>query len=170
MKWRSLEESNAIDIRPLREIYAERKALIEKYVPTETQDVHARVVSELKASGLAAQASSVRKTAPVFDLKDHNGKPVSSAALLAKGPVVVFFIRGRWCPFCVGQVEAMNLIASEIQQSGASLVAISPQTVQQSYFMHDQHKLGFPLLSDAGNLVARHFGLVYKVPDRKSVV
>ncbi|HEY6180740.1 MAG TPA: peroxiredoxin-like family protein [Terriglobales bacterium] len=165
MKWRSLEESSQIDIRPLREIYAQRKALIEKYVPTETQDVHARVVNELKARGLAAQALAVRKTAPVFDLKDHNGKSVSSAALLAKGPLVIFFIRGRWCPFCVGQVEAMNLIASEIEQSGASLVAISPQTVQQSYFMHDQHKLRFPLLSDTGNSVARQFALVYKVPD-----
>src|SRR5689334_1207157 len=105
MKWRSLEESSEIDIRPLREIYAGRKALIEKYVPTETQDIHARVVSELKASGLAARALAMGKTAPLFDLKDHNGKSVSSAALLAKGSVVVFFIRGRWCPFCVGQVE-----------------------------------------------------------------
>ena len=30
--------------------------------------------------------------------------------------------------------------------------------------MHNQHKLGFPLLSDAGNQVARQFGLVYRVP------
>src|ERR1043166_10078544 len=108
MKWRSLEESNAIDIRPLREIYAQRKALIEKYVPTETQDVHARVVNELKARGLAAQALAVRKTAPVFDLKDHNGKSVSSAALLAKGRRGMFFIRGRWCPFCVGRAEGFT--------------------------------------------------------------
>jgi peroxiredoxin len=62
-------------------------------------------------------------------------------------------------------VEAMNLIVPEIQQAGASLIVISPQTVQQSYFMRDQHKLRFPLLSDAGNTVARQFGLVYKVPD-----
>jgi peroxiredoxin len=67
-------------------------------------------------------------------------------------------------------MEAMNPIAPEIQQTGASLVAISPQTVQQSYFMHDQHKLRFPLLSDAGNAVARQFGLVYKVPDYQQAV
>ena len=78
---------------------------------------------------------------------------------------MICFFRGRWCPFCVGQLEAMNLILPQIEQAGASLVAISPQTVQQSFFMADQHKLGFPLLSDAGNQVARQFGLVYRVPE-----
>jgi len=165
MKWRSLEESSQIDIRPLREIYAERKALIEKYVPQETRDVHNRAVRELKESNVAGRALAVGEVAPLFELQDHCGKLVSSRDLLEKGNLVVFFIRGRWCPFCVGQVEAMNIIAPDIQQSGASLVTISPQTVQQSYFMHDQHKLRFPLLSDAGNLIARQFGLVYKVPD-----
>ena len=166
MKWRSLDEaSQSSDLRPLLDIFAERKELIAKYVPQETRDIHARVVAELKASGLAKRALSVGSRAPVFALNDSNEKPVSSVALLAQGPLVVFFIRGRWCPFCVGQMEAMNLIAPQIQQSGASLVAISPQTVKQSYFMYDQHKLRFPLLSDAGNSVARQFGLVYKVPD-----
>lgn len=165
MKWRSLEESNETDIRPLREIYAERKVLIGKYVLKETQDIHARAVAELKANGLAERALPVDSKAPAFELKDHNGKLVSSTELLTKGRLVLCFIRGRWCPFCVGQMEAMNLIVPEIQQAGASLIAISPQTVQQSYFMHDQHKLRFPLLSDAGNRVAHQFGVAYKVAD-----
>ena len=59
----------------------------------------------------------------------------------------------------------MNLIAPLVGEAGASLVAISPQTVKQSSFMHEQHKLRFPLLSDAGNKVARQFGLVYSVPE-----
>ena len=165
MKWRSLEESNQTDLRPLREIYTERKNLIEKYVPQETRQVHERVVAELQAAGLASHALAVGSQAQAFELQDHNSKLISSTEILDKGRLVVCFIRGRWCPFCVGQMEAMNLIAPEIQQSGASLIAISPQTVKQSYFMHDQHKLRFSLLSDAGNSVARQFGLVYKVPD-----
>ncbi|HEY1264766.1 MAG TPA: peroxiredoxin-like family protein [Terriglobales bacterium] len=165
MKWRSLDESNAVDLRPLREIYAERKALIEKYVPAETTETHARAAAELKAKGIASRALAAGATAPPFELKNHDGNLASSAELLNQGRLVVCFIRGRWCPFCVGQMEAMNLIVPEIQKAGASLVGISPQTVQQSYFMHDQHKLRFPLLSDAGNDVARRFGLVYRVPD-----
>ena len=165
MKWRSLEEAApGADIRPLREIFAERKELIAKYVPAETQAIHARAVAELKALHLAENILPVGAKAPVFELRDHDGKIVSSSDLLAHGQLVLCFIRGRWCPFCVGQMEAMNLIVPEIEKAGASLVAISPQTVKQSYFMRDQHKLRFPLLSDAGNQVARQFGLTYRVP------
>lgn len=171
MKWRSLDESPAsTDIRPLREIYAERKELIAKYVPAETAAIHARAVDELKAKGLARQTLTVGTKAPAFELKDHDGKSVSSTELLSKGRLVLVFFRGRWCPFCVGQLEALNLIAPDIQQAGASLVAISPQTVQQSFFMRDQHKLRFPLLSDASNSIARQFGLVYCVPDYQLAV
>jgi peroxiredoxin len=171
MKWRSLEESSAgVDLRPLREILAERKDLIARYVPAETQQVHAQAVAELKSQNVSAEALPVGSKAPSFELSDHDGKPVRSSDLLAKGRLVFCFIRGRWCPFCVGQVEAMNLVLPQIELAKASLVAISPQTVKQSYFMHDQHKLRFPLLSDAGNKVARQFGLTYRVPPAQEAV
>src|SRR5580692_707315 len=149
MKWRSLEESiPETETRPLREIFAERKEAIGKYVPAETQAVHARAISELKQRALAANILPVGAKIPEFQLPDHNGKRVSSSDLLAKGRPALCFFRGRWCPFCVAQMEAMNLVWPEIEQAGATLVAISPQTVQQSFFMRDQHKLRFPLLSD----------------------
>jgi peroxiredoxin len=171
MKWRSLDESApATDIRPLREILTERRELIEKYVPAELRAIHARALAELKERRLAESNLRARARAPVFELRDHNGKNVSSVDLLAKGRLVICFFRGRWCPFCVGQLEAMNAVLSQIEQAGASMVAISPQTVQQSFFMADQHKLRFPLLSDAGNQVARQFGLVYRVPDYQQAI
>jgi peroxiredoxin len=171
MKWRSLEESvPASDMRPLREIFAERKDLIAKYVPPETQSIHAGAVAELKARNLAAKILPVGATIPYIELQDHDGRMVRSSDLLAKGRLVLCFIRGRWCPFCVGQMEAMNLILPQIEQCGATLVAISPQTVKQSFFMHDQHRLRFPLLSDAGNKVARQFGLTYCVPPEQGAI
>jgi peroxiredoxin len=171
MKWRSLEESTPTsDIRPLREIIAERKELIAKYVPAGTQAVHASAVAELRQRRLAANILPVGAKIPEFQLQDHDGKIVSSSDLLAKGRLVLCFIRGRWCPFCVGQMEAMNLVLPEIEQAGATLAAISPQTVQQSFFMRDQHKLRFSLLSDAGNKVAREFGLTYRAPDEQRAI
>ena len=171
MKWRSLEESSpALDTRPLRQIFAERKELIAKYVPPETQAIHARAVAQLKEKHFAANILPVGAKAPTFDLPDHDGRIVRSSDLLAKGTLVLCFIRGRWCPFCVGQMEAMNLVLPQIEQAGATLVAVSPQTVKQAFFMHDQHKLGFPLLSDADNQVARKFGLTYRVPDAQEAV
>jgi peroxiredoxin len=164
MKWRSLEESTTgPDARPLREIYAERKELIRKYVPAETQAVHEQAIAELKSRNLAANILSVGAKAPHFALPDHDNKGFCSSDVLSDGRLVLCFIRGRWCPFCVGQTEAMNIIQPQIEQAGAMLVAISPQTVKQSFFMHDQHKLRFPLLSDAGNAVAKQFGLTYRV-------
>ncbi len=165
MKWRSLEESApGTDTRPLREILAERNELIAKYVPAETQAIHAQAVADLKTQHLAANILQVGAKGPPFELPDHNGNTVRSSDLLAKGRLVINFIRGRWCPFCVGQMEAMNLVLPQIEQTGATLVAISAQTGKQSFFMHDQHKLRFPLLSDAGNKIARQFGLTYRVP------
>jgi len=165
MKWRSLDESAQTETRPLCEIYAERKELIAKYVPAEVQSIHSRVVKELKQSGIANRALQQGTKAQPFELPDHNGKLVKSSDLLINGPLVICLFRGRWCPFCVGQMEGMNAIVPRLQELRATMIAISPQTIQQSYFMADQHKLRFPLLSDAGNKIARQFGLVYRVPE-----
>jgi peroxiredoxin len=171
MKWRSLEESSPkTDLRSLREIFAERKELIAKYVRAETQAIHARAVAELKQQRIAPNILPVGSKIPEFQLPDHDGKTIASSDLLAKGRLVLCFIRGRWCPFCVAQMEAMNLVVPEIEQAGATIAAISPQTVKQSYFMRDQHKLRFPLLSDAGNKVARQFGVTYRIPDEQRAV
>jgi peroxiredoxin len=171
MKWRSLEESGEYnDTRPLREIFAERKKLIAQYVPPATQAIHERVVSDLNASGMLAGVLQVGAKIPEVTLQDHNKKPVTSSALLAKGRLVVCFIRGRWCPFCVGQLQAMNFIVPQIREAGAELIAISPQIVSQAFFMADQHRLRFPLLSDPHNEVARKFGLVYRVPEEQQAL
>jgi peroxiredoxin len=171
MKWRSLEEKIAgVEPRLLRETLSERKEKIAKYVPAAALEVHARVIAELRAQGLAAKSLAVGARAPEFSLPDQNGKTVSSIELLSRGRLVICFIRGRWDPFCCGQMEAMNRVFPEIESARASLVAISPQTVKQSFFMVDQHRLRFPLLSDWGNQVARQFGLVYRVPEEQQAI
>jgi peroxiredoxin len=171
MKWRSLDESSPeTEIRPLREIFAERKESISQYVLPETQVVHAATIAALKQQRLAANILPVGAKIPEFQLQDHNNKTISSSDLLAATRLVLCFIRGRWCPFCVAQMEAMNLLLPEITQADATLVAVSPQTVQQSFFMRDQHKLCFPLLSDPGNKVAKQFGLAYRVPDEQKAI
>ena len=171
MKWRSLEESSPeTEVRPLREILAERKELINKYVPAETQAVHTRAVADLKQKQIAEKILAIGSKIPNIQLPDHDGNTVYSSDLLAKGRLVVCFIRGRWCPFCVAQMEAMNLSVPEIKAAGATLLAISPQTGHQSFFMRDQHKLRFPLLSDSGNKAARQFGLTYRVPDEQKAI
>jgi peroxiredoxin len=171
MKWRSVDESAAVaDTRSLAEVFAERKELIAKYVPAEIQAIHARAIAELKDSEITRRALRRGDKAPDFELSDQNGNIFRSSEVLRKGALVLCVFRGRWCPFCIGQLEAMNAIYPQIQRVGASLVAISPQTVHQSYLTADQHRLGFPLLSDFGNKAAKQFGLVYRVPEYQQEV
>jgi peroxiredoxin len=171
MKWRSLEESvRGADTRSLHEIFAERKQKIAQYVPADTQAVHERVIAELKSRGLAAGALAIGEKAPSFTLLDQNENPVCSDEFLRRGRLVLCFFRGRWDPFCCGQLEAMSQIVPAIHEAGASLLAISPQTVKQSFFMVDQHRLRFPVLRDAGNAVGRQFRLVYRVPDEQQAI
>src|SRR5215471_2748933 len=104
MKWRSLDEKAPGQATPsLREIYAERKELIAKYVPPEVQSVHLGVVSELKRSGIAERALPAGSEVPEFELSDSNGKLVSSAHLLERGPLVMCFPEGDGVPSVSGK-------------------------------------------------------------------
>lgn len=122
-----------------------------------------QAVKELQASGFAAHALQSGVKAPAFELTDGDGMIWRSEDLLRNGPLVIVFYRGRWCAYCNTQLAALQELHKEIAGTGASLVAISPQTMKHTYMTRDMHGLRFPVLSDAGNQVARKFGLVYRV-------
>ena len=166
MKWRGVSETEPEASKAtLREELDERRLNMRRFVPKATQAVNDRAVEEFRAAGLARKALKVGDRAPEFTLPDVNGKPVSLVELLARGSVIVTFLRGRWCPFCCATVEAWQEHLADVKAKGASLVAISPMTTKQGDFMRDQHKLMFPVLSDSGNQVAQQFGVGYQVPE-----
>ncbi|MBB5331521.1 peroxiredoxin [Edaphobacter lichenicola] len=102
---------------------------------------------------------------PDFELPDANGKIVRSAEPHAAGPLLIMFYRGHWCLFCNLTVKAMQERHFEIVSSGAKLVAISSQTPDDSLTTTEKHGLVFPVLSDSGNVVARAFGIVFRLDD-----
>ena len=124
-----------------------------------------RAVEELFASNIEERILPVGTIAPEFALKDASGKLVRSVDLLAIGPLVVKFFRGRWCPYCMTELEAWRDLYGQLREHGALMVAIGPQTERQSDFMAGQHGLPFPVLTDPGCALAEQFGLVYSVPD-----
>ena len=138
---------------------------VQTLVPAEKLNASERAIAELAASGVGQRALPVAANAPRFELADAYGKLVRSEDLLALGKLIVLFFRGRWCPYCVAQLEAMQQALPEILAKRANLVAISPQTARQTAFMVEQHRLSFPVLCDAGNQVARQFGVAYRLPD-----
>jgi peroxiredoxin len=168
MKWRGVSEKTAIPAStyvPLGQKLLEIKAGIAQYVRPDNQSINERAIRELTDSGIAEKILPIGANAPEFRLLDQNGNQVSSAELLSKGPLVISFFRGRWCPFCVAEIESLRDVLPHIENAGASLIAISPMQVRHNFFMADQHRLHFPVLSDSGNQVARKFGLAYRVPD-----
>ena len=124
-----------------------------------------RSTDELIASGAQNRALKAGQIAPEFTLPDADGKLVSSRALLAKGPLVVTFYRGAWCPYCNFDLSALEEVRSEIESRGASLVAISQQTAPNSRKSQRQNGLGYPILGDHGGEVAAQFGLRWTLPD-----
>ena len=145
----------------LDEITANTRNLVQ----AERMAVGERAVRELFESGIEEKILPVGATAPEFTLKDATGRPIRSADLVALGPLVIKFFRGRWCPYCVTELEAWRDLHERLREAGALLVAISPQTQRQSDFMVGQHTLPFPVLGDPGCTVAEKFGLAYTIPD-----
>ena len=135
------------------------------FAPPELHPVMERATAELIASGQAERALRAGDKAPVFTLNDPNGTPVSSEELLAKGPLVISFYRGVWCPYCNMELQALQEALPSFEALGASLVAISPQNAVNSRKSVRQNQLGFPILSDTHNDVAAAFGLRFALPD-----
>jgi peroxiredoxin len=124
-----------------------------------------RATAELIASGQAQRALKAGDKAPQFVLSDPDGKPVSSRDLLAKGPLVVSFYRGVWCPYCNLELQALQAELAAIRERGASVIAVSPQTPPNSRRSQRDNKLDFPILSDVKADVANAFGIRFALPD-----
>jgi peroxiredoxin len=132
--------------------------------PAAVEALH-RSTDELIASGAQDRALKTGDLAPEFILPDVDGNPASSKALLAKGPLVVTFYRGVWCPYCNFDLSALEEARLEIQSRGASLVAISEQTAPNSRKSQRQNGLGFPILVDHAGEIAAQFGVRWTLPN-----
>jgi peroxiredoxin len=136
-----------------------------KLVQPERLAISENATADLFNTGIEGRVLKVGAQAPAFTQEDAlTHKPVRSADLLALGPLVVNFFRGRWDPYCVTELEAWRDLHADLRKRGALLVAISPQTTRQNNFTLQQHRLPYPLLSDPGAALAEQFGIAYTIP------
>jgi peroxiredoxin len=134
-------------------------------VQPERLAVSEKATEDLFNTGIEDRILKAGAQAPAFILEDAlTHKPVSSADLLALGPVVVNFFRGRWDPYCITELEAWRDLHTELRKKGAILISISPQTTRQNNFTLQQHGLRFPLLADPDAAIAEKFGIAYTIP------
>jgi peroxiredoxin len=134
-------------------------------VQPERLAISEKATADLFNTGIEDHILKTGGQAPSFILEDaRTQKPVSSADLLALGPLVVNFFRGRWDPYCITELEAWRNLHPQLRERGALFVAISPQTTRQNNFTLQQHALPYPLLSDPGAAIAEKFGIAYTIP------
>jgi len=144
----------------LDEITANTRTLVQP----ERLAINERAVEDLFRTGIEQSILPAGAKAPEFALSDWSGRLVKSADLLGVGPVILKFFRGRWCPYCVTELEAWRDLYPVVRERGGLVVAVSPQTMRQSDFTRDQHSIPFPLLFDEGCRVGEQFGLAYTIP------
>lgn len=124
----------------------------------------------LEQAGLAERAFKVGDQAPDFTLPDQFGQLVSLRGLLERGPVVLTFFRGGWCPFCALTLRALAAIRPKLRRLGGELVAISPETPSNAAATAERNGLQFPVLTDNANRVAREYRLVWQLDEQMRAV
>jgi len=131
----------------------------------ELSDALEACVRKLEVSQLTAASLQAGDLIPDFELPNTEGRIVSSQELLQRGPVVVSYFRGDWCPYCVVELRALEAALPQIEQLDATLVAITPDTGAALASAKHKNKLSYQVLSDADNGLALKFGLVFRLPE-----
>ena len=123
------------------------------------------IINKAKDFQEGKHAVKIGQKAPNFALPNPEGKSILLENLIAKGPVVVTFYRGDWCPYCNLQLRALQAKLNDIHALGATLVAISPQVPDGSLTKSEISKMEFIVLSDQDAKVASEYGVAWEVPD-----
>ncbi len=149
---------------PVRKELDEFREKSSKTAPPERLRVYEQGIDEVRKSGVTEKALKVGDRAPDFELPNAAGKMVKLSELTARGPVVLTWYRGGWCPYCNIALRGFEKTLPEIRAAGANLVALSPEMPDNSLTTAEKNHLDFEVLSDRGNKVAHAYGVAYKIP------
>ena len=129
------------------------------------EQIRARVemaIDEIQ-SAREAVGLQIGDVAPDFVLPDALGRPTALRAALERGPVVLTFYRGEWCPYCNLQLRSLQHALADVRALNASLIAVSPQSPDHSLSLTEKHGLEFAVLSDVDQSVIRAYRVQFAV-------
>ncbi|UJX24255.1 AhpC/TSA family protein [Pseudoalteromonas sp. CF6-2] len=135
-------------------------------VPSDILNLMDITTDKLIAEQLNQHALPVGAVFPNFSLPNSHGETVTLSQLLDKGPLVLSFYRGGWCPYCNLELRALNALKDEFAKHHVQLVAVSPQLPDHSLSTEQQNELAFTVLSDVENTLAKACGLVFTLDER----
>jgi len=149
----------------LKQMIEEMQAQSLPDIPPEILQAMLAATQKLVDSGIAERALQPGERAPAFVLPGTRGEDVSLETLLERGPVVINFYRGAWCPYCNLELKALDDALPAMQRLGASLVSISPNLPEKSAAFAAENPFAFDLLSDVDNKVAKAYRLVFTLAE-----
>jgi peroxiredoxin len=147
---------------------AKLNALWDKTLRTERRDLtqaYEALIQRLSEVDMTARSLKAGDSMPRFLLPSVEGRLVDSSDLLEKGPLVVSFFRGEWCAFCTLELEALQTKLPEIEQLGATLVAVTADTGEWLRAAKGRRAVRFEVLSDVDHALGFQFGIIFRVPD-----
>lgn len=139
-----------------------------KTVQKDVLEIVNKGIKELAEGGIIVKAINVGDKAPEFSLSNHKGDTISLSKMLESGPVVLTWYRGAWCPFCNMQLRNLQRLLPQFNSYGVTLVALSPEKPDGSLSVKEQNELEFEVLSDFDNVVAKKYGIVFKLSEELS--
>lgn len=157
-----MEESTE-EYKPLQDVLDERKNNFNAKATEEKKKVYAAGIQYILDKGILDNAKKVGDKAPNFTLTNATGEKVSLQSYLDKGPVVLTWYRGGWCPYCNLTLARLQEELPNFEAAGANLLALTPEVPDSSISTSEKHDLTFEVLSDLDNNVAREFGVVFKL-------
>ena len=149
----------------LQDNIAEYKAAFVQKAPQNVQELMKQVTQELADTGIVDKAPKVSDKILPFSLSNQHGDTVKLEALLEKGPVVLTFYRGGWCPYCNLELKAFQDQLANIKGENGTLVAITPELPDSSLSTAEKNALEFEVLSDVNSDYARSLGLVFSLAE-----
>jgi peroxiredoxin len=150
----------------IREQSEQLQAAAAERLPTEVLEVFDRSIQDLVDQGIPADSVKAGDILEPFTLDDANGVPVSLEQIVENGPAVIVFYRGGWCPYCSLALRTYQQeLLPQLGAFGARLVAISPQSPDQSLSTVEKAALEFTVLSDPGSRLADRIGIAFEQAD-----
>lgn len=134
-------------------------------IPQEVLEAFGKSIEDLKTKSIEEKSIKIGETMPNFSLKNAKNEIVNSSEILKKGKMIIAFYRGSWCPYCNLELKALQEKISEFKEKNATLVAISPQSPDNSLTVIEKHHLTFEVLTDKDNVFAKQLGIVFELQD-----
>ncbi|AIZ42195.1 peroxiredoxin-like family protein [Cellulophaga baltica] len=156
---------NTKKIRPLEKEINEKKAAFKSSASEDKKQKYAEGIAAVVETNIVGNALQVGETAINFTLPNALGKKITLYDELENGPVILMWYRGGWCPYCNMQLHYMQEMLPEFKKLGASLIAITPETPDNSISTKEKNDLEFEVLSDLDNKVGYEYKVVFKLTE-----